>query len=105
MIKKCLVACIGCCWMITLSAQTLFTYGKDAVDVKDFLRAYNKNNTSPAPNKEKAIRDYLDLYIKSRLKIKEAYERGFDKLPQIKSEVENLRSQIADNYMNDPGDR
>ena len=102
MIKKCLVAIIGCCWIITGSAQTLFTYGKYAVDVKEFLRAYNKNNTQPVTNKAKAIRDYLDLYIKSRLKIREAYERGYDKLPQIKSEVDNLRSQIADNYMNDP---
>src|ERR1044072_4594744 len=103
MIKKCLLAFVCFGWVITLSAQTLFTYGKDAVDVKEFLRAYNKNNTSPAPNKEKAIRDYLDLYIKARLKKKEAYGRRFGKFPQISSEVENLRSQIADNYMNDPG--
>jgi peptidyl-prolyl cis-trans isomerase SurA len=102
MIKKCLVAIMGCCWMIIGSAQTLFTYGKYSVDVKEFLRAYNKNNTQPVTNKAQAIRDYLDLYIKSRLKIREAYERGYDKLPQIKSEVDNLHSQIADNYMNDP---
>ncbi|MBI5859140.1 MAG: peptidylprolyl isomerase [Sphingobacteriales bacterium] len=84
------------------SAQTLFTYGKYAVDVKDFLRAYNKNNSQPVTDKAKSISDYLELYIKSRLKIQEAYERRYDTLPQVKMEVSNLRTQIAENYMSDP---
>jgi peptidyl-prolyl cis-trans isomerase SurA len=99
--KKCMVVMVVLCSIITASAQTLFTYGKYSADAKDFLRAFQKNNTQPASNKEKAINDYLDLYIKSRLKVKEAYERGYDTLPQIKMEVANLRAQIADNYMND----
>ena len=90
------------CATFTASSQTLFTYGKYSVDAQDFLRAYNKNNTQPAANKTKAMREYLDLYINSRLKIHEAYARGYDTLPQIKSEVENLRAQIIENYMSDP---
>jgi peptidyl-prolyl cis-trans isomerase SurA len=84
------------------SAQTLFTYGPYSTDAKDFIRAFNKNNTAGSTNKTKAMRDYLDLYIASRLKIREAYSRGFDTLSQIKSDIENLRSQIIDNYLNDP---
>src|SRR5882672_12894042 len=103
MTKKCLAAIIICFMMISVSAQTLFTYGKYKVDVKEFLREYNKNNSQPVSNKSKAVRDYLDLYINSKLKIREAYDKGYDQLLQIKKEVENLRSQIADNYMNDPG--
>lgn len=86
----------------TASSQTLFTYGKYSSDAKDFLRAYNKNNAQPTANKAKAVQDYLDLYINSRLKIQEAYARGYDTLPQIRSEVENLRNQIIENYMSDP---
>ena len=52
------------------SSQTLFTYGNDSVSVKEFLQAYNKNNTK-AKNTQ-AVQQYLDLYIASRLKIKEA---------------------------------
>ncbi len=100
--KKPLIAVITCFMMLTASAQTLFTYGKYSVGAKDFLRAYNKNNSRPVVNKAKAISDYLDLYIKSRLKIQEAYERRYDTLPQIKTEVENLRTQIAETYMTDP---
>lgn len=93
---------IACCGMIIASAQTLFTYGRYSADVKDFLRAYNKNNNATVSNKAKAINDYLGLYINSRLKIREAYERGYDTLPQIKNEVANLRTQILESYMNDP---
>jgi peptidyl-prolyl cis-trans isomerase SurA len=102
MYKQILTSIFACIVLMTASSQTLFTYGKYAVDAKDFLRAYNKNNTQPVVNKSKSIRDYLDLYVKSRLKIREAYERGYDTLPGIKMEVANLRAQIAENYMTDP---
>jgi len=100
--KKPLIAIIASLLMMTASSQTLFTYGKYSADAKDFLKAYSKNNSSPAANKAKSISDYLDLYIKSRLKIKEAYERRYDTLKQITTEVDNLRLQIAENYLTDP---
>lgn len=100
--KKLVFAIVACLGMITASAQTLFTYGKYSVDAKEFLKAYNKNNSQPVVNRAKAISDYLDLYINSRLKIREAYDKGYDTLAQIKTEVENLRTQISENYMNDP---
>jgi len=89
------------CLLITfsMSAQTIFTYGNDTVSVKEFLKAYNKNKTNVRT--EKAFRDYLDLYIASRLKIKEAKERGYDTLPQMVSDLDNLRQQILPNYLND----
>ena len=93
---------IACFTMAVASAQTLFTYGDYSADAKDFLRAFNKNNTATAANKTKAMRDYLDLYITSRLKIREAYNRSYDTLPQIKTDIDNLRSQIIENYLNDP---
>ena len=83
----------------SLSAQTIFHYGDDSVSVKDFLKAYNKNKTNART--EKAFRDYLNLYIASRLKIKEAKERGYDTLPQMISDLDNLRQQILPNYLND----
>jgi peptidyl-prolyl cis-trans isomerase SurA len=91
------------CILSAASSQTLFTYGSYSADAKDFLRAFNKNNTVAAgSNKAKLMRDYLDLYIASRLKIREAYNRGYDTLSQIKNDIENLRSQIIENYLNDP---
>ena len=81
------------------SSQTLFTYGKDSVSVKEFLQAYNKNNTT-AKNTQ-ALQQYLDLYIASRLKIKEALERRYDTLPQLIADINNLRTQILPMYEKD----
>jgi peptidyl-prolyl cis-trans isomerase SurA len=86
----------------TTFSQTLFTYGPYSVSATEFVRAYTKNNTGPTTDKAKAMREYLDLYINSRLKIREALDRRYDTLPDIKAEVENLRGQIIENYMNDP---
>jgi peptidyl-prolyl cis-trans isomerase SurA len=100
--KKWGLLVFACIIMAAASSQTLFTYGSYSADAKDFLRAYNKNNTITRANKAKAISDYLDLYIASRLKIREAYNRGYDTLLQIRNDIENLRSQIIENYFNDP---
>lgn len=99
--KKLLLAAFFIGSTFTGFSQTLFTYGTYKADAKDFLRAFYKNNQQTG-NKSKAMREYLDLYINSRLKIRQAYDRGLDTLPQIRSEVENLRNQIIENYMSDP---
>jgi peptidyl-prolyl cis-trans isomerase SurA len=100
--KKWLTAVIAVSITLSASSQTLFTFGDQKVDVKEFQRAYKKNNSPDVSDSKRAMKDYLDLYINSRLKISEAYERGYDKLPQIEAEVANLRGQIIENYLSDP---
>ena len=83
-----------------LFSQTLFTYGPDAVSKDEFLRAYNKNKT-PVTDKEKALREYLNLYSKFKLKVKVAEELQLDTLPQLQADLQNFRSQVEETYMND----
>ena len=99
--KNWLTAIILSFTMISASSQTLFTYGSYKADAKDFLRAFNKNNQQQITTKNGAIK-YLELYVNSRLKIREAYERKYDTLPHLKSEIENLRSQVIENYLSNP---
>ncbi len=80
-------------------SQTLFTYGNMAVDKSEFTRAYNKNKT-PVNDKEKALREYLDLYIKFKLKVKAAMELRLDSLPQLQYDAQSFRSQIESSYLN-----
>ena len=47
------------------------------------------------------MREYLDLYIASRLKVTEAKEEKLDTLPQMKSDLSALRQQILPTYLND----
>jgi len=83
----------------SVSAQTLFTIGKDTVTVQEFTQAYKKNNL---PGKATTpVREYMNLYIASRLKIKEAKERGYDTLPQLTADLQALRAQILPGYLTD----
>ncbi len=81
-----------------LFSQTLFTYGSNAVDKAEFLRAYNKNKTT-TDDKEKSLREYLDLYSKFKLKVKAARDTKLDTLPQLAADLQNFRSQIEETYM------
>lgn len=96
---KKLLTVLGVLAVCAASAQTLFTYGKQSVSADEFLRAFQKNNTGAKD--EKAVRDYLDLYIASRLKIAEAKEEKLDTLSQLKADLANLRQQILPTYLND----
>lgn len=87
---------------LTLNAQTLFTYGPHKASAKEFLRAFEKNNQPDASKRKQAMKDYLDLYVNARLKIQEAYDRGYDTLPMLRSEMANLRGQIIEPYLTDP---
>jgi peptidyl-prolyl cis-trans isomerase SurA len=83
-----------------LSAQTLFTVDGDPVSKEEFLKAFSKNNTGIVPS-QKSYRDYLELYIRYKLKVKAAYAAQLDTLPAQRTELLNFRSQVADTYMKD----
>ena len=68
-----------CCAMLSSIAQNdndiLFSYADEQVSTSEFNYVFNKNN--PADKNEQneaAIREYLDLYVNFRLKVKEAEE-------------------------------
>ncbi len=83
-----------------LFSQTLFTYGSNAVSKDEFLSAYNKNKT-PVADKEKALKEYLDLYSNFKLKVKAAQDIHLDTLQQLKMDVKSFRSQVEESYMTD----
>jgi peptidyl-prolyl cis-trans isomerase SurA len=85
----------------SLSAQTLFTYADKSVSASEYTKAFNKVYPAPVTNKAKKMRDYLDLYINSKLKIHEAMSRGYDSMPGFVEEYTALRNQVIENYMND----
>ncbi len=89
-----------CLFCLTNFAQTLFTIGNEKISASEFLKAYNKNNIT-VRNAASDLKNYLDLYIGSRLKIKEARSLGYDTLPQLVADLQSLRTQILPTYLND----
>jgi len=84
----------------TFFGQTLAWYGNNQISRDEFLSAYRKNNAN-AKATEQSYREYLELYIRYRLKVRAAYDKKLDTLPGQISELQNFRSQIADQYSND----
>jgi len=87
--------------IITCSfAQSVFTYGNKSVTKDEFVKAFNKN-PNMAGDRKKALKEYLDLYIKFKLKVQAAYDAGLDKDATQQYELQNFRNQIADNIINE----
>jgi peptidyl-prolyl cis-trans isomerase SurA len=84
----------------TVAAQTLFTCGGQPISKEDFLKAYNKNNTAGRATTA-SYKDYLELYIRYKLKVRVAFDLHLDTLPGQRSELQNFRAQVMENYMRD----
>ncbi len=98
--KKIISAFISISIISSSFAQTVFTYSKKAVTKDEFVRAFNKN-PDISGDRKKALREYLELYIKFKLKVQAAYDAGLDKDATQQSELQNFRRQIADNIINE----
>ncbi|MCB9355427.1 MAG: peptidylprolyl isomerase [Lewinellaceae bacterium] len=85
-------------------AQTdpaLFTVDGHPVPVSEFKYIYAKTNQEKADFSEKSLRDYLDLYIKFKLKVQKARDMQLDTIPALRSELEGYRRQLANSYLVD----
>jgi len=80
--------------------QTLARYGNQIITREEFLAAFRKNNSHIRAT-DKAYRDYLNLYIRYRLKVQAAFDLKLDTLPGQITELQNFKSQIIDQYTND----
>ncbi len=84
-------------------AQTLLTIDGETVSVDEFMSIYNKKSSlkDTAAADEKALKEYLELYIKFKLKVREAEKNGLDTSKKFKEELEGYRKQLAESYMTD----
>jgi peptidyl-prolyl cis-trans isomerase SurA len=101
-ISKVAVALLLIFMTATASAQVLFTYGGKPVTKNEFLKAYNKNNTDGKPS-DKSYRDYLELYIRFKLKVQAALDKKLDTLASQQAELQSFRNQVIESYVRDEG--
>ena len=86
-------------FVTNVEAQTIFSYDNEKVLKEEFLNAYNKNKTQN--ENEKSFREYLDLYINYKLKVKEANILRIDTSAQIKTDIQNFRKQLQEGFLID----
>ncbi len=94
-----LIFLLTCC-SYSFYGQTLVSYGKQTISRQEFITAFRKNNTHTRAT-EKAYRDYLNLYIRYKLKVQAAKDLKLDTLSGQMTELKNFKSQIVDQYIND----
>lgn len=86
----------------TTTDLVLFTIGGEPVYLSEFAYVYNKNNVDDKNSYTKeSLNDYLDLYIKFRLKVREAESLGMDTLASLNTELETYRKQLSKQYLYD----
>ena len=83
------------------SDPTLFTVDGQSVPASEFSYIYSKNNRDDADFSESSLREYLDLYIKFKLKVREAYAMRLDTVSALKTELDGYRKQLAESYLTD----
>jgi len=83
------------------SDPVLFTVDNDAVNVSEFNYIYNKNNGENANYSKESIEEYLDLYVKFKLKVQKAKELKLDTIKVLQDELAGYRQQLANSYLVD----
>lgn len=98
-LKTALIFCITFISFTNSNAQTLFSVGNEKVSKEEFLNAYNKNKTQN--ESEKSFREYLDLFVNYKLKVKAAESLRLDTLYQIRTDIQNFRKQLQEGFLID----
>lgn len=81
---------------VSAFSQTLFQVNGEDVSVKEFERMYKKSNPD-GDFSEESIKNYLELYIKYKLKLKEAEAKGYYKKPEVLREIAMYEEKLIQN--------
>ena len=77
-------------------------YGKDKITLGEFENAYVKNAGSIEAAKKDSITKYnnfLDLYVNFKMKLRDAYVRGFNSDPALEAELKDYKEKIGASYL------
>ena len=80
-------------------SKPIITIDDSDVSTEEFLYVYSKNNLNEKPVTLEEIREYLDLFINFKLKVKEAESLGLDQDSVFIQELEGYRKQLASPYL------
>ncbi len=82
-------------------SAVLMTIAGTPVTRAEFEKVYRKNNNKEGAYDMKDLREYLELYINYKLKVKEAEEEKMDTSQAFINELKGYRKQLAQPYLTD----
>ena len=80
--------------------EVLLTVGPEEVTVNDFQSIFQKNNNLDDVTEEE-MNEYLDLFIKFKMKVLDAEEMQLDTAKSFQKELAGYRKQLARPYLTD----
>ena len=92
---------IGSLFAQEKDARVLFSVEDDPVTVEEFTYIYSKTNGEQADFSEASLQEYLDLYVKFKLKVQRAKAMRLDTIVALQDELAGYRRQLADSYLID----
>lgn len=101
--KKLLCIAFGLACTLVSAQEVLFTVGDVTVTTEEFEAVYQKNKDVGKAIDPKTPEEYLDLYIRFKLKIAEAYAQQRDTSSSFIKEFNGYRKQLAKPYLSDAG--
>lgn len=100
MMKRIIITALNFFLLVNIgSTQVLFTYGKNKVTSAEFIKAFDKN-PGTYTNRAQGIKEYLNLYIRFKLKVQAAKDAKLNEDETLQYELHNFKHQIADNIIN-----
>lgn len=82
--------------------KPIMTIGATKVPFREFRYVYNKNNERAEDAfTDKSVREYVDLYVKFKLKVMDAEKEGLDTTNAFRKEFEGYKKQLAKPYLTD----
>lgn len=79
----------------------LFTVENTPVHLSEFQYIYSKTNGEKANFSKASLQEYLDLYVKFKLKVQRAKDMQLDTIPTLQRELAGYRQQLANSYLVD----
>jgi peptidyl-prolyl cis-trans isomerase SurA len=78
------------------------TIGKAPITLDDYEKLYLKSNGNVDTAKAASTGDrerFLDLMVKYRLKLADAYQQGLDRRPELLGEIQQVKGSLASSYL------
>jgi peptidyl-prolyl cis-trans isomerase SurA len=85
-------------FVLISTAQNVLTIGNENISLDEFKSIFYKNNQNTEISKE-YLDEYMNLFVKFKLKVIEAEELGLDTVPSFINELDGYRKQLAEPYL------
>ena len=85
-------------FVLISSAQDVLTIADDNISLDEFKNVFYKNNHN-ADISADYLNEYMELFVKFKLKVREAQELGLDTIPSFVNELDGYRKQLAKPYL------